>query len=164
MDRKHRISTWMKREVIFAGPNTSIMEAAALLVEKRVGTLPIVDEMGFLIGVTSISDIIQIFLPDFVSLLSDISFIKDFGILGSPSPESLEKAQRLSVANVMKEPVSVDDNCSLIRALSVMEKHNLRDLSVVKDGKLVGVASRVDIGRAFLIGWQISPAGKKEAR
>jgi CBS domain-containing protein len=34
-----------------------------------------------------------------------------------------------------------------------MEKHRMRDLPVVKEGKLIGIASRVDIGRAFLSSW-----------
>ncbi len=155
MDRQ-QISKWMKRNVVYAEPDMTIREAAALVIEKKVGTLPVVDEAGTLVGVISIGDIIQIFLPDFVSLLSDISFIKDYGALESPSLENLEKAGRLSVADIVREPVVVEDNCALIRALSVMEKHNLRDLLVVKEGKLVGIASRVDIGRAFLISWQIN--------
>ena len=31
--------------------------------------------------------------------------------------------------------------------------HQLRDLLVVRGGRLVGIASRVDIGRAFLTKW-----------
>jgi len=54
---------------------------------------------------------------------------------------------------VLTEPVSVEDDCALIRALSFMEKNRIRDLPVVKEGKLVGITSRVDIGRAFLSTW-----------
>jgi CBS domain-containing protein len=124
------------------------------MVEKRVGTLPIVDESGMLVGVTTISDIIQIFLPDFVSLLSDIDFVKDFGSLKYPSQESYDNAQNRSVTEIMAEPVAVEDDSSLIRALAIMHKHNLGDLPILKHGKLVGIASRVDIGRAFFADWQ----------
>ena len=160
---RQQLSKWMKRNVVSAEPDMTVREAAVLLIEKRVGTLPVVDEVGTLVGVISIGDIIQIFLPDFVSLLSDIDFIKDYGALESPSPENLEKAGGLSVADILREPVVVEDNCALIRALSVMEKHNLRDLLVVKEGELVGIASRVDIGRAFLSSWPISQADEPEA-
>ncbi len=53
----------------------------------------------------------------------------------------------------MKEPTAVEEDSSLIKALSLMIKHDLIDLPVVRDGRLVGIASRVDIGRAFLIQW-----------
>jgi CBS domain-containing protein len=143
----------MKKEVIAVGPTTSIRQAAALLVEKRVGTLPVVDEQGTLIGVTSITRIVQIFLPDFVSLLHNIDFVRDYGALKTPASEDCERAERLTVLDIIDAPVAVEEHSSLIRALSVMEKHELRDLPVVREGRLVGIASRVDIGRAFLEEW-----------
>jgi CBS domain-containing protein len=146
----------MKRNVVFVRPDTTVLEAAAVLVKRRVGTLPIVDDAGTLIGVTSIKDIIQIFLPDFVSLLSNIDFVKDYGALKSPSPERLERVKGMLVTDIMEEPVAVEDDSSLIKALSVLHKHSLRDLPVLKDGILVGIASRVDIGRAFLIDWKLT--------
>ncbi len=123
------------------------------MADNNVGTLPLVDENSKLVGVTTMRAIIEIFLPDFVSLVSNITFVKDYGDWGSPTPESVHRAERLVVSDIMEVPVFVDDDCSLIRALSFMEKYRLRDLPVVKDGKLVGIASRVDIGQAFLSSW-----------
>ena len=148
-----QISECMKKEVVSVGPSTSVKHAAALLTEKRVGTLPIVDEEGTLLGVTSITRIVHIFLPDFVTLLENIDFVKNYGALEAPSQEDCERAETLTVADIMDEPVAVEEDSSLIRALSVMEKHDLRDLPVVRERRLVGIASRVDIGRAFLESW-----------
>ncbi len=156
MKELRNIGDCMKRNVVFVKPDTTVIAAAAVLVERRVGTLPIVDGEGILIGVTSIQHIIQIFLPDFVSLLSDIDFVKDYGSLEHPSSERLERVEGMLVTDLMEEPVAIEDDSSLIKALSVMQKHSLRDLPVLKDGILVGIASRVDIGRAFLIDWQIT--------
>lgn len=147
------MSDCMKREVVTARPTASVREAATLLVQKRVGTLPVVDEDGMLLGVTSITRIAHLFLPDFVALLQNIDFIKDYGALKTPSQEEWKRVAGLSVADIMDSPIAVEENSSLIRALSMMEKHNLRDLPVVRDGRLVGIASRVDIGRAFLEQW-----------
>ena len=123
------------------------------MAENNVGTLPVVDAALQLVGVTTMQAVIRIFLPDFVDLLSNIDFIKDYGDLGTPSPESIRQAESLMVADIMEEPMSVEVDCTLIRALSFMEKHRIRDLPVVEHGKLVGIASRVDIGRAFLSTW-----------
>ena len=147
------IDCCMKRRVVFGHPETTVKEAALLMAESNVGTLPVIDERSVLVGVTTMRDVIQIFLPGFVALLSTIGFVKDYGDLGTPSRESLQRAESLRVKDIMDEPVSVEDDCTLIRALSVMDKHRIRDLPIVKDGKLVGIASRVDIGRAFLSTW-----------
>ena len=150
------IECCMKRMVIVGHAEMTVKEAALLMAENNVGTLPVVDEASVLVGVTTMRDVIHIFLPDFVSLLSNIKFVKDYGDLGTPSREDMDRAESLLVADIMAEPVSVEDDCTLIRALSFMDKHRIRDLPVVKEGKLVGIASRVDIGRAFLSTWLTS--------
>jgi len=154
MNKILRIGDWMKRGVVAVHASTSIKGVAALLVDRKVGTLPVVDEAGILIGILSITDIIHIFLPDAVSLIDDIDFVKDFGAMKKPSPRDLKQAETLVVVDIMEQPVSVDEECSMLRALSMMEKHNLQDLPVTtQDGHLVGIASRVDIGRALLTNW-----------
>ena len=153
MGKEDCIDCCMKRKVICGHPRMTVRDASLLMAENNVGTLPVVDETSVLVGVTTMRDVIQIFLPDFVPLLSNIRFIKDYGDLGTPSQESIQRAESLLVADIMEEPVSVEDNCTLIRALSFMEKHRIRDLPVVKNGKPVGIASRVDICRAFLSIW-----------
>ena len=147
------IDCCMKVKVIYGHPEMTVREAALLMAENNVGTLPVVDGDMVLVGVTTMRDVIQIFLPDFVPLLSNIRFVTDFGDLDTPSRENIRLAESLSVADIMEEPVSVEDDCTLIRALSFMEKYRIRDLPVVREGKLVGIASRVDIGRAFLSTW-----------
>jgi CBS domain-containing protein len=146
----------MKRKVISVGVDMTLREAADRIQEKKVGTLPVVDEAGILIGLISIRDIIHIFLPAFVDMISDIDFVKDFGAHRTPSTGSLREAEILTVADIMVEPVSVEEHASLIRAMSVMHKHDLLDLPVVKEGKLVGIVSWVDIGGAFIADWRSS--------
>lgn len=147
------IDCCMKLKVIVGHPEMTVKEAALLMAEHNVGTLPVVDEESVLVGVTTMRDVIQIFLPNFVPLLTNIRFVRDYGDLGTPSAGSIQRAESLVIADIMEEPVSVEDDCTLIRALSFMEKYRIRDLPVVREGKLVGIASRVDIGRAFLSTW-----------
>jgi CBS domain-containing protein len=153
MARKICVDCCMKRKVVFGHPDMTVHDAAALMAGNNVGTLPIVDGTSALVGVTTMREVLQIFLPDFVFLLSNIHFVKDYGDLGTPSEESLRRASSLRVADIMEKPVSAEESYSLVRALSIMEKYGIADLPVVREGKLVGLASRVDIGRAFLSKW-----------
>ncbi len=82
--------------------------------------------------------------------MDEIDFVHDYGDLEDTSAEDRRRAKILNVTDVMSEPESLEEDAGLVHALSVMEKHNLRDLIVTKDGKLTGIASQVDIGRAFL--------------
>jgi CBS domain-containing protein len=51
-------------------------------------------------------------------------------------------------------PVTVEEDAGLVHALATLIKHQWRDLPVVdKEGRLVGIASRVDIAAAFFGHW-----------
>jgi CBS domain-containing protein len=147
------IGTWMKPEVVSIAPDATLIDAARLLSHKKVGTLPVVDEGERLIGITSMRMIVRFFLPDFINVVEDFDFVMDFGAIDIPSPIDIKRAEKVSVREVMEEAVSVEKDASLMRALALMVTHDLQDLPITHDGKLVGIASRVDIGRAFLHSW-----------
>jgi CBS-domain-containing membrane protein len=59
-----------------------------------------------------------------------------------------------TVQTLMKPAVTVEEDCGLLRAYSLLIQHNQHDMPVVsKEGKLVGITSRVDIGTAILSTW-----------
>lgn len=156
----------MKHEVVSIKADATLIDAAQLLARKKVGTLPVVDKKGELIGLTNISKVVRIFLPDFINVIEDVDFVHDFGAIDLPSPIDIKKAGTIKIKEMMDAPVSVEEDASLMRALSIMVTHDLLDLPVVRAGKLVGIASRVDIGRAFLLsglGERSSPK-KKSSR
>jgi len=149
----------MKRQVVSVLPSTTVLMAARQVADRHIGTLPVVDEQGTLIGVVRVQDILDIFMPDFVRLLEDIDFIHDFGVLETLLPKDIPDAARLTMRDLMQEVVSVDQTCGLLRAFAIMQKHDIRDLPVVNQaGALVGIASLVDIAAKFLANWTRSEA------
>jgi CBS domain-containing protein len=148
------IGTCMKRRVVAVAPDTTALEAARLIVTNHVGTLPVVDEQGMLVGVVRLDELLGVFMPDFVTLMEDIDFVHDFGALETLRPQDVPSASSVCVSDLMQRPVSVEQTCGLLRALATMIKHGIRDLPVVNSaGALVGIASRVDIAAAFLGSW-----------
>ena len=150
MDDKNVVAPWMKKAVVSIGPTASLREAAALLAKKRVGTLPVVNDLGHLVGITTMGDILELFLPDFLALIENPDFVKDFGAMRELSMEDIEKADLLIVGDVMEEAASIEKDTSLVGALVIMKAHALTDLPVLQNGELVGIVSQVDIGRAIL--------------
>ena len=147
------IGSWMKPNVVSIGQDATLLDAARLLAEHKIGTLPVVDDGEILVGITSMRKIVRFFLPDFINVVEDVDFVRDFGAIDIPSPVDIKKAKKIAVKETMDEPVSVEKDSSLMRALAIMITHDLLDLPIVHKGKLVGIASRVDIGRAFLHSW-----------
>ena len=66
------IASCMKRQVVSVGLDTTAEEAARLVMSHHIGTLPVVDEQGLLVGVVRLQDLLQVFMPDFVALLDNI--------------------------------------------------------------------------------------------
>jgi CBS domain-containing protein len=147
-----RIEDYMKSDVISIQPDRTVREAATLMVERHIGTLPVVDDQARLIGLLTIGDVLQLFMPDFVSLMAELDFVPNFGRLEERAI-SLDAAHQ-PVRNVMRRPESIGRGSGLLRAFAEIHRHNLLDLPIVDEAdRLVGIASRVDIGTAFLARW-----------
>jgi CBS domain-containing protein len=147
------IKNCMKQNVYSILSTATIRQAAALVVERHIGLVPVVDQQGKLIGVVRLSDLLSLELPDFFNLLPDLDFVHDFGAVETtrPMPEEINRP----ITTLMQPVTSVVETCGLLRAYALMLKHNLQDLPVVSDNNLlVGIASRVDIGTAILTSWK----------
>jgi len=147
------VRRWMKRKVVSVAETATIRDAAALFVEHRIGLLPMVDEEERPIGVLGLHDLLTLELPDFVKFVGDVDFVHDFGAVETtrPSGAALSKKAR----TLMKDAITVPDDCGLLRAYALMMQHDVHDILVVsKTGKLIGIASRVDVGIAILKAWE----------
>lgn len=146
------ISKCMKRNVISIPVDATVREAAAIFVKKHVGLLPVVDENDMPVGIIGMRDLLKLELPDFVNFVADVDFVHDFGAVEEtrPSASVLNK----TVKSLMRPMLAVQENCGLLRAYALLLQQNLHDMPVVsKEGKLIGIASRVDIGAAILKSW-----------
>jgi CBS-domain-containing membrane protein len=148
----------MKRDVFFITQETSVADAALMLVEKHIGALPVVDENHNLVGVLPLRSLIQLVMPDFIQFVEDFDFVSDFGVAETrkPAPALLNRPVR----EIMLAPESVEEKSGLMRAIAILYQHEMHDLPVVDaHGKLVGILSRVDVGTAFISNWNVTQGG-----
>lgn len=146
------IEQCMKRNVISIPAQATVREAAGVFVKNHVGMLPVVDKSGKPLGVVGLRDLLSLELPAFVNLIADVDYVHDFGAVEDTRPSAT--ALNKSIKSLMKEVFTVEEDCGLLRAYALMLQHNLHDILVVaKDGKLAGIASRVDIGISILKSW-----------
>ena len=113
----------MSRDPRSVGESTSVQEAARLMKEQDVGSLPVVeDEM--LVGIVTDRDIVILG----VAVLSDVS--------------------SLSVMDVAShELTTVAPDQDLDEALRLMAQEQVRRLPVVDGDRLVGILAQADVAR-----------------
>lgn len=146
------ISTYMKRNVVSISETSTIRAAASVFVKHHIGLLPIVDKDDKLVGVVGLRDLLSLELPDFISFVADVDFVHDFGAVETTRPSAEVLDQPVTI--LMIPAISVPEDSGLLRTYALMLQHNLHDMPVVSaDGRLAGVASRVDIGAAILSTW-----------
>ena len=146
------IRTCMKRNVISIPKKATIRQAAELVIAHHIGQLPVVDAGGKLIGVVDLQDLLSLELPDFFGLIPDFNFEHDFGAVETTHPS--EEILSQQIMTLARPAISVTETSGLLRAYALMLKHDLHDIPVLDEGgRLVGIASRVDIGTAILSLW-----------
>ena len=147
-----RIKDCMKVKVIYVDEETTIKAAVEILVRNPIGTLPIVDGEMQLIGVVNLTDIIALVEPDFVNLLEDYGFVRDFGAMEAKKPG--EDLLNTPIKSIKRAPFCVSTDSQLLYTFSRMNSQDLYDIPVVDEVKrLVGIVSRVDVGTLLLGSW-----------
>ncbi len=148
------VTNWMKKVVYSIFQGQSLGQAAELLVQHHIGTLPVIDLSGKLVGVITLADVLRVGMPDFIQLVDDFKFVHDFGAMERFIPD--RSVLNHSVEEKMHEPISVDEKATILNAAAVMQQSNLRDLPVTdSEGKLIGIVSHVDIGVALIRNWNL---------
>ena len=108
-------------EVVSTTSETRVRDAVALIAERRIGALPVIDA-GHVVGVFSERDVIT--------------------CLADGGADALDKP----VAAVMTSPaVTVEPHTPAIAALSLMTRRRIRHLPVMAQGELIGVVSIGDL-------------------
>lgn len=125
-------------------PEASLADAARLLTQHRISGLPVVDAGGELVGVITENDFLR---------RSDGRRPRWFNILlddgaGRITARELEEVR---VQEVMSTPpISVDIETDVEDLVEIMQRHGVKRLPVLAQGKIVGIVSRANLLEALV--------------
>ena len=141
--RAHQIMT---RSVVTVAPESSILDAANLMLQRHVSGLPVVDAAGKLVGIVSEGDFIR---------RSEIGTQRKRGrwlrfILGAgKAATDFVREHGRKVSEVMtRDPLTVTEDTVLEEIVSTMETNGVKRLPVMRGDKLVGIVSRANLLQA----------------
>ena len=125
-------------------PDTSLGEAARIMLEHRISGLPVVDADEKLVGIVTERDFLRREdgeRPRWIDvLLSEAN--------GQITARELHDRR---VEDVMsKDPISVGLESPVDKLIELMERHGVKRLPVVANGKVVGIVSRANLLMALM--------------
>ncbi|MBN1930862.1 MAG: CBS domain-containing protein [Desulfobacterales bacterium] len=141
----------MTEKPITVSPETEIIFASKILLEKRINGIPVVDKEGKLLGIICQSDLIaqQKKLP----IPSLFTFLDGFISLTSKKhlESEIQKIAAITVAQAMTtDPVTVSPETTIEDVATLMVEKNFHTIPVLENGILVGVVGKEDILRTII--------------
>jgi CBS domain-containing protein len=142
--RAHQIMT---RPVFTARPDTTMVEAANLMLQKHVSGLPVVDAGGKLVGMLSEGDFVR--RSEIGTQRKRGRFLKFILGPGKAASDFVQEHGR-TVSDIMtSEPlVTVSEETPLERIVELMERNSIKRIPVMRDDKVVGIVSRSNLLQA----------------
>ena len=136
----------MTREVVSIGPDASVLEAVRLMLQHKISGLPVIDAAGSLQGVVTEGDFLRRTETGTQRKRSRfVEFLLGPGRLAT----DYAHASGRRVGEVMTPDVrTVAEDAPLEQVVHLMERHRIKRVPVVRDGKVVGIITRANLMRA----------------
>jgi CBS-domain-containing membrane protein len=143
--KRHSVGEIMTRDVVSVRVTAGYKEIVARLAEHALTAVPVVDDIGMVLGVVSEADLLY-----------------KVELAGAQTPRRLLERKRTRVArdkaeadvagHLMTAPaVVIREHDSVAHAARLMDTERIKRLPVVgADGRLIGIVSRGDILRLYL--------------
>jgi CBS domain-containing protein len=150
------VSDIMTTDVVSVLPTATVFEAAALMVQRHISGLPVVDEEGNIVGILSEGDLLH--RVETGAGKPQRSWLAEFLFSNRKLAAEYLKENALKVGDLMTENVvCVIPTASLAEVADVLERHHIKRVPVTVDGKLLGIVSRSNLVSALAHAAQAGP-------
>jgi CBS domain-containing protein len=129
-------------------PDTPVTEIAALLIERRISGVPVVDEAGRMIGIVSEGDLLRR-----CELGTDRQRSQWLELLVDRDAQAADfaRAHGMFARDVMTpDVISVSPDADLVDIAALLERRRIKRVPVVRDGVPVGIVSRANVLRGLV--------------
>jgi CBS domain-containing protein len=145
----------MTREIISVRPDTTVAEAIRMMLDNRISGLPVIDEVGRLVGILTEGDLLrrgetgtERHRPRWLEILMGPGRLA----------EEYVRTHGRKIGEVMtRDPVSVTPDTSLKEIVELMERRRIKRVPVLDGEVPVGIISRADLLRGLAGALEATP-------
>ncbi len=141
----------MTKNVVTVTRGTSIRELAEIMTRHRIGSVPVVDDEGKLVGIVTESDLIEqdksFHIPTVISLFDWVIYLE--------SEKKFEKELKRMTARTVgdiftREVLTVAPDTPVSKIADIMSDKKIHSLPVIDGDNLVGIVARIDLIRSMV--------------
>ena len=149
----------MTRRVVSVVPEATVLEAIRLMLQNHISGLPVIDASGKLVGVVTEGDFLRR-----AETGTQTKRSRWLELLVGPRKlaEDYVHSHGRTVAEVMTpDPVTVTDDTTLENVVSIMERHRIKRLPVMRGKAVIGIVSRANLMHALASLGRVTPEPAK---
>jgi CBS-domain-containing membrane protein len=137
----------MVRDVVTVHPETDVADAVKLLMERDISALPVVDAQGALVGIISEADLIH---RAELGAEKHRSWLMESLTAASTLAGDFAKSHGKKVGEIMTtNVVTASEDAALGEIAALFERHRIKRVPIMRDGRVVGVVSRSNLIQAL---------------
>jgi CBS domain-containing protein len=137
----------MVRDVVTVKPDDKVAEAVRLLTEHDVSALPVVDDDENVVGVISESDLLH---REEIGTEKQRPWWLEAVTPASTLAVEFAKSHGRRVEECMStDVISASEDTSLEEIATLLERHRIKRVPILRGGKLVGIVSRSNLIQAL---------------
>ena len=137
----------MTRNVISVKVDDSILSAAQLMLQNRISGLPVLDANDALVGVVTEGDFLR--RGELGTTKRRPRWVEFLLGPGKLAEEYVHQSGRKVFDVMTRDPRTIGEDDTLETVVAQMERHRVKRLPVVRQGKLVGIISRANLLHAL---------------
>ncbi|MGV6876583.1 CBS domain-containing protein [Pseudochelatococcus sp. B33] len=137
----------MSRNVVTVSPDESIADVIALMLEKKISGVPVVDAERNVVGIVTEGDFLR---RTELDTRRERTRWLEFILGPAKAAADFVEANARYVRDVLTpNPYTVTEYTPLNDIVALFEQHKIKRVPVTANGKLVGIVSRIDLLRAL---------------
>jgi CBS domain-containing protein len=143
-----RVKDVMAHPVLAVSSQASIFEAVRLMLQHKISGLPVLDDSGNLVGIVTEADFLR--RTETGTVRRRPRWIEFFVGPGKLAEEYVHASGRRVDEIMTTEVHTIDEEAVLEDVVSIMERHRVKRVPVVRGKKVIGIITRANLVHALM--------------